>query len=370
MASLSPAATDLLIGMGAGGHLIAVSNWDADRPGTVGLARVGDYRSVDRERLSELRPDVLVVQFHPDKMPAGLVDFARSIGTKIVNVQIVVLDDVFSAIRLLGDAVNAPDRAGEAERALRASLDSVRQRVAGRPPVRTYVARDETGLASVGGGNFVDDVLRAAGGVNVLSGGVNSYPTVDREQLAALDPDAILHLLPEASPQVVEAAKRFWAALPELRAVREKRVYVLTEYYVLQPSHRIGDAAARFAEHLHDLPPAPPTTAPAPAPATTSPGPATTSLAPATTAPAPATTSPSPVFEPPARSTHNTHERALRTSAPNAEVPLASSSTPFSRRPKGRARPRSAETSRITRRSPQNNPRAATLMNSPRAVAS
>src|SRR5689334_17306094 len=32
IASLVPAATDMLIGMGAADHLIAVSNWDADRP--------------------------------------------------------------------------------------------------------------------------------------------------------------------------------------------------------------------------------------------------------------------------------------------------------------------------------------------------
>ena len=37
VASLSPAATDLLIGMGAGDHLVAVSNFDADRDDIRGL---------------------------------------------------------------------------------------------------------------------------------------------------------------------------------------------------------------------------------------------------------------------------------------------------------------------------------------------
>src|SRR5437016_4463256 len=49
LASLSPAATDLLIGMGAGDHLIAVSNFDAERDETRGLDRVGDYRTQDWE---------------------------------------------------------------------------------------------------------------------------------------------------------------------------------------------------------------------------------------------------------------------------------------------------------------------------------
>src|SRR5690242_14198194 len=50
LASLSPAATDLLVGMGAGDHLIAVSNFDADRDETRGLPRVGDYRTQDWEK--------------------------------------------------------------------------------------------------------------------------------------------------------------------------------------------------------------------------------------------------------------------------------------------------------------------------------
>src|SRR5438477_9203291 len=40
VASLVPAATDLLIGMGAGDHLVAVSTWDADRPEIAGLPKV------------------------------------------------------------------------------------------------------------------------------------------------------------------------------------------------------------------------------------------------------------------------------------------------------------------------------------------
>src|SRR5687768_12849902 len=75
VASLSPAATDLLIGMGAADHLVAVSNWDAENPQTASLPRVGDYRSIDRERLTAIRPDVVVVQFRADKLPPGVTEF-------------------------------------------------------------------------------------------------------------------------------------------------------------------------------------------------------------------------------------------------------------------------------------------------------
>src|SRR5687767_218730 len=71
VASLVPAATDLLIGMGAGDHLVAVSNFDT-RPDAGHLARVGDYRSTDWEMLARIRPDVMVIQIDESKVPAGM----------------------------------------------------------------------------------------------------------------------------------------------------------------------------------------------------------------------------------------------------------------------------------------------------------
>jgi iron complex transport system substrate-binding protein len=252
VASLSPAATDLLIGMGAGDHLIAVSNYDAENPQTKDLPRVGDYRTIDRERLTTLKPDLIVLQGKPEKIQPGTAEFITgSLHARMVNIQIVTLADVFDMTQVLGEAVGTPDRAKAAANKLRTELDAVKQGVAGKPPVRVYVARSGNGLDSVGGGNFVDDVLTIAGGTNVLSGGQNSFPTVDREQLIKLDPDVILHLLPGASPQAVARAKEFWAGMEGLRAVKAGRVYVLEEYYVLQPSYRLGDTARLFAERLH-----------------------------------------------------------------------------------------------------------------------
>ena len=254
VASLVPAATDLLIGMGARDALIAVSNYDAPRTETANLPRVGDYRTIDWEKLAELRPAVMVTQFRPDKMPAGLEDRAKAYGIRLVNIRIVRLDDVFASIAQLGDAVGEPGKAQASAGALRAELDAVRARVAGRPRVRTFVSRTDDPLEAVGGGNFVDDLLTIAGGQNVLAGpgyDDNSFPAVDRELLLSLKPDAVLHLLPGAPPQSLQKARAFWASVPTLPAVRAGRVHYVTDEYVLWPGQSVGKVAARFADALH-----------------------------------------------------------------------------------------------------------------------
>jgi ABC-type hemin transport system substrate-binding protein len=70
VASLVPAATDLIIGMGASDHLVAVSNYDVSRPQTANLPRVGDYQNFDWEQIASIRPDMMIVFMTPDRMPA------------------------------------------------------------------------------------------------------------------------------------------------------------------------------------------------------------------------------------------------------------------------------------------------------------
>lgn len=250
VASLVPAATDLILGMGAGDHLVAVSNYDQPRQETQSLPRVGDYRTIDWEKLAELKPAVMIVQFRADKMPAGLEERAAHYGIRLVNVRINRLEDIFTTMAQLGDAVGEKEKAQRAAADLRQQLDAVRARVAGRPRVRTYVAQSDDPLQAVGPANYMDELLTIAGGENVLSSG-EAYPAIDREQLLSLKPDAVLNLLPGASPQALEKAKSFWAAAPSSPATRAGRVYYLTEDYLLWPGMSVGKVADRFAEKLH-----------------------------------------------------------------------------------------------------------------------
>ncbi len=251
VASLVPAATDLLIGMNAGDHLVAVSNWDADRPEVRNLPRVGDYQSTDWEKLSQLRPDAMIVFMAGDRMPAGLKQRAEQLGIRLVNVKTERLADIFTTIEALGELTGERDKADALCKRIRAQLDATARRVAGKEKVPTLIARDDEGFALIAGDTFVDDLLNIAGGTNLAGDFKTRYPTIDRERLIELSPRAIIQLMPEAPPQVVARAEKMWQSLPEVPAVRDGRVYLLTDWYVLQPGSHVGDLAEKLAEKLH-----------------------------------------------------------------------------------------------------------------------
>jgi len=262
VASLVPAATDMIIAMGARDRLVAVSNWDAERPEISGLPRVGDYRTIDWEKLASIRPDVMIVQWRPDKMPPGVAERAAELNIRLVNLRIVYLDEIFVAWRALGDAIGEPSKSDIAVQNLRRQLDAVRAAVAGKSPVRTLISQTESPLSTVGGGNFMNDLLEIAGGKNVIEGGDNSYPNIDLERLVALNPDVVIHLLPGESQQVIDRAKAFWSSHTELSAVKNNRVHLEAESYLLLPGPNVGRIAERLATLLHPGVTFSPTTAP------------------------------------------------------------------------------------------------------------
>ncbi len=232
--------------MGAGDRLVAVSNFDPMRDTTLNLPRVGDYLTTDWERLASLRPGVMVTQFAADRLPAGLIEKAKGLNIKLINVPITRLDDIERAMTVLGDAIGDTARGAAEKNALDGRLAAVRAKSAGRK-VRALIVVDESAHGVVGRDNYLNDVLESAGGENVIRPPSAPYPSIDREQLLDLDPEVIFQLLPDASPQVRGAARAAWDGLPQLQAVKNGRVHIFTQAFVLQPSQHVAELAEMFA---------------------------------------------------------------------------------------------------------------------------
>jgi len=253
VASITPAGTDLLIGMGAGDHLVGVSNFDHDREGTIGKPKIGDYQSIDWERLATLRPQILVVQYAADRIPSGLEQRCADLGIRIINLKLDSLEDIFSQTQMLADAVGEGQKGRAATARLRKQLEGVRASVAARPLVPTVIAMGQSGLDLAGPGEFLDELLNISGGRNAAAGTAKRYPTVDRELLSQMAPDAVIDLIPDGdkTPQVVARAVGFWNSLSDLPAVKNHRVAIVTDWYGQQPGLRVGELAQKFAEILH-----------------------------------------------------------------------------------------------------------------------
>jgi len=251
VASLVPAATEMLIGMGGADHLVAVSNFDTPRDGTRNLPRVGDYQTTDWERLAALRPESMITQFAPSRLPPGLVQKSNELGIKLVNVRIDRLEDIYATMVTLGQAIGDAPRGQAAADALRLKLDDIAAHSKGRP-VRALIVLDEGAHGVAGRNNYLDDVLTIAGGVNVIPAGSSAYPSIDREALADLDPEVIFHLLTNASPQVRAAVGQLWQSMPQLQAVRNGRVHITNAWWNQLPTQHVSELGELLSKAMNE----------------------------------------------------------------------------------------------------------------------
>ncbi|HEY8751086.1 MAG TPA: ABC transporter substrate-binding protein [Tepidisphaeraceae bacterium] len=258
VASLVPAATDLLVGMGAGDHLVAVSNYDLI-PQVSRLPRVGDYQAIDWEKLSVVRPNVLISFYGPGHTPAGFLEKIGQLNIQQINVKLDRLDEIYDGIIKLGAACDERAKAEAELSRLRSAIESVRARFKDQPRVPALITISPSGTDLVGQNTFFDDILQAAGGENVV-GGAHPYLTLDREAISALRPRVILQLLPGRDAQTVAQARAAWNSLSDVPAVRDNRIIIWTEDYIMQPGPHLGEVAEKFAAALHPDVPSEPST--------------------------------------------------------------------------------------------------------------
>jgi iron complex transport system substrate-binding protein len=216
------------------------------------------YR-VDAEALSALDPDVILTQDHCEVCAVSLADVEAATCTwtgrpvEIVSLRPDSLADAYADLRRVARALRAAE-AGEAlVRTMQERIAAVASRVAGRRKPR--VAFIEWVEPLMAGGNWMPELIEAAGGINLFGTAGQHSGWMQWADLAAADPDAIVvapcgYGLDRCLQELpLLEAKPSWS---DLAAVRAGRIYFADgNAYFNRPGPRLADTAEILAEMLH-----------------------------------------------------------------------------------------------------------------------
>lgn len=250
----SPAGVEVFFALGAENLLVGVSDFCVYPQKVKSIPRVGGFYNPNLERVAALSPDLVIVQGHHDKVS----DFCKKRKIPLFNANMDSIAGIRSGIAELGKIAGKTPQAQAMWAGIEKDLAAVRKAVAGLAPKKVFVCvgRSPDGLSSVttaSGKSFVGEIVSLAGGVNVFSGLEMSYPEISKEALLKRAPDFVLDLRPGKSPSPKRRAEivRDWDVLNSLPAVRNKKVLVLTEDFLLLPGPRVALAARTLARTLH-----------------------------------------------------------------------------------------------------------------------
>jgi iron complex transport system substrate-binding protein len=286
IASLVPSATEMLFALGLGGDVVGVTHECDFPPAAAGLPHltrtvlppglsageidaavkqvVGEGRalySLDEERLTELRPELIVTQAVCEVCAVSYDDVvavaARLPGSpRVLQQDPSTLGEVLGDVARLGAAAGIEAQAGEVRRGLESRLEAVCTAVAGeaRPRVLALEWLDPPFL----GGHWVPEMIELAGGEDVIGRPGQKSPQVEWKTLADLHPDVIVAMpcgwyLEDSRAQALEHGER-------LETLGARQVFAVDAASTFsRPGPRLVDGVELLAHLFHPERVRPPT---------------------------------------------------------------------------------------------------------------
>jgi len=249
--SLAPSATATVAELGGSDRLVGVTAHSGDVDAPV----VGGWLNPDFERVADHDPDVVLTS---DALQRDVRDDLRDRGFDVHHVEPATLEDVLASFADIGAAVGLPDAGAALEAACRERVEAVRRRVAERseatgrasgtaassaPEDGPVVYCEEWSDPPMAAGNWVPDVVEAAGGRYPFVQAGERSREVDAGDVEAADPDhAVVHVCGKGDSVDPDFAGRGWAF--------EAAVHVVDDSLLNQPSPRLLDGLETLAARI------------------------------------------------------------------------------------------------------------------------
>lgn len=242
--SLMPSCTEDLFALGLGGRIVGVTDYCDYPPEARRLPRVGGL-TTSIEKVVSLRPDLVVASASGNRKAIEALEALADRRVPVFALEPRTLPTLFSGILALGTVTGRTAQAQALVRRLRARAALVAARVranAVRPRVLFVLSREPLWVA--GSDNFIDEMITAAGGVNVARALGPGYHTWTLEEAVVAQPDAIF-----TTKEGLQAfaGRTGWSSIA---AVRRGAVTALG-YAAVRPGPRLIDTIERMASLLH-----------------------------------------------------------------------------------------------------------------------
>jgi len=235
--SLSPAITEILYAVKAEGQLVAVTS-ACDFPSEAkSKPNIGGYpHSV--EKILSFKPDLVIGDSSLNK---STLEALEKLHTLVYYADSGNVEDLYGAISSLGSVTNHEAEGAKIATTLREELKPSKLSPGVKMP-RVLMVYGANPIFTTGPGTVIDEVIRAAGGQNVVTSKV-SGDRVTPEQVISFAPDVIV-----CSPELVAPLKALPGFAQGVPAIIKNRFYSGDNSSPLvRPGPRLG--AAKRALH-------------------------------------------------------------------------------------------------------------------------
>jgi len=248
--SMAPNVTEMLFSIGLDEEIVGVTDFCNYPSAARRKIKIGGYNNPNIEMIISLAPELIVAT--PDGYSKERVEKLDQAGMPVFLVNPQNIEGVLESTLILGKVIGKEEIAKQVvERArlrVKAITDKVSQiPVQKRPKVFYEIGTDP--LITAGPGNFMDDLITTAGGINIAGDALGSWPRYSVEAVIMKNPDIIITSQYHTSSGEKKPSVSVWHRYRTIPAVLNGRIYSVDPDIFLRPGPRIIDGL----EKLYDL---------------------------------------------------------------------------------------------------------------------
>lgn len=244
--SLAPSITEILFELGLDKNIIAVSS-DSDYPtGAADKIQVGTFWQPNTEAIIACKPDLVVtLDFEQQKASA---DTLSRLGYRVLTLKIDKIKELWISIQKIGLATGCRQRADDMTNNIKEKLRELQNKTTSNEKGRVLWVIQPEPLRVTGRNTFINELIELAGGENAIGPTIQQYPSISTEELLACGAEVIIQSSMDSDniEQQQQAAELYWSKYPNLPAVKDKRIYVLSSDATL----RLGPRLPRAVEEI------------------------------------------------------------------------------------------------------------------------
>jgi iron complex transport system substrate-binding protein len=246
--SLAPSITEILFALDLDKEIAGVTDF-CDYPEAASKKpKIGGFINPSIEKIVSIQPDLIIAIRDGNRMDTiqRLIDLSFSVY--VIDPK--GFDGVITTLRNIGEIVGRQEKSKSITTEIRKKRDKVSTltRSLHRPTVFFQVGY--LPMITVGKGTLADDLIRLAGGRNLLENESTAYPSYNIELVVQKAPEIII-MSSMDSKRDYSTVVKMWQTWKTIPAVKRNAIHVLDSNIVDRPTPRIVDGLGAMLRVIH-----------------------------------------------------------------------------------------------------------------------
>lgn len=249
--SLAPSCTEILFALSLSQKIVGVTTYCNFPEEALSKEKVGTITEVELEKLLSLQPDLTVAS---SLNPPDFLKRLEELGIPVYVADPKNIEGVLSSIDRIARICGVEEKGGMLVNNLQKRLKKIEE-------VTVKIPEDQKPLIfhmlwhqpiwTAGKGTFVDELIKKAGGKNVVSD-LEGYSSIELEELLRRNPDIITVVENHGGAQNLPYQFLLQdERLKSIKAIKEGRIFRVDSDIVSRPGPRIVQALEIFAKIIH-----------------------------------------------------------------------------------------------------------------------